>query len=77
MIRSVKNSFYPCQKMIQKTVFSKFYILAIESRLLKCGVKVALSKNESHTVGNAVCSFRLLNDCTSIVDDQKYGSSLP
>ena len=62
--------------MIQETVFSKFYILAEESRL-NCGVKVALLKNESHTVGNAVCSFRLMNDCTSIVDDQKYGSSLP
>ena len=63
-------------KMIQKTVFSTFFYIGYISRL-KCSVKTALSKNESRTVGNSACSFRVVNDCTSIVDDQKYGSSLP
>ena len=60
--------------MMQKTVFSN--IGYIESRL-KGQCEITLSKNEGHTIGNVVCSFRLVNECASIMDDQKCGSSLP
>ena len=40
-------------------------------------MKMALSKNQGYSVRNADCSFRQVNECTSIVDDQKCGSSLP
>ena len=36
-------------------------------------MKIASSKNESHTVGNDSCSSRQVTKSSFIVDDQKYG----